>query len=191
LNRGVRAVRSIAPLALLCCALVAGCGDDDSGQTTTARIAPPQRVDYGQYGISFRTDPSWSVNGGLRPHVSAIASGAASVAIWRFPRTERLPRTRLELRQALRSVVASARRRDTTFRRIEGHTMRVDGRPAIEIRATDRLDGRQRATRTLHLYAYKAEIVVEGWTAPTDAARADRVLFDPLLRSLRIARPDP
>jgi hypothetical protein len=146
---------------------------------------------YGQYGIGFDTAPSWSVNGGVRPHISTITSGGATVAIWLFPRSERLPKGQAELSRALTSLTAAAKRHDPTFRRIGGRTLKIDGRPAVEIRSGDRAGGKQRATRTTHIYAYRAEIVVDQFTTPTDFARADRILFGPLLRGLEISRPNP
>jgi hypothetical protein len=184
-------VLKLVPVALLASLAVAGCGSDDPEPAATTTVATPQRVAYSQYGIAFRPESTWAVNGGVRPHISTVSSGAASAAIWRFPRKERLPKERVELREAMKSLVRSSRRRDPTFRRIEGHTLRVGGEPALEIRATGRVGGRQRAMRIVHIYAHGAEIVVDGWTVPTDLARADRALFDPLLRRLRITRPNP
>ena len=112
------------------------------------------------------------------------------MTLWRYPRTQPLPRT---------SDGACARRPGTCSRRPGPGTRRsrpsrprrtrVDGHPAVEVRGTATVAGQPRRVRSVHIYAYGAELVVDAVVEPDQAARVGREVVAPLLRSLRLRDP--
>lgn len=122
--------------------------------------------------------------------VTTISTGEATIAIYRYPRSERLPRTKKELRAALDGLVAAAKARDATFNELKRATLEVDGHPAVQLRATETVVGRPRTVRSTHIYAQKAEIVVDAFAPDKDFRRVDAQVFRDVLRSLRISRPE-
>jgi len=121
--------------------------------------------------------------------VATVTSGRATVAVWRFPRTEPLPRTAGDLRRARRGLLGAARARDPSFHSREARRRRVGRHRAIEVTGSGTIEGQPRALRSLHIYAYGGEVVVDALAPPGDFARVDREVFRPLMRSLRLMRP--
>ena len=93
------------------------------------------------------------------------------------------------LRQATRDLLAATRARDPTFAPASAGATRVDGHPAVEVRGTATIAGQQRRVRSVHVYAYGAELVVDAVVEPDQAARVGREVVAPLLRSLRLHDP--
>ncbi|HVS29004.1 MAG TPA: hypothetical protein VHE14_05600 [Solirubrobacteraceae bacterium] len=117
-------------------------------------------------------------------------SGRANLAIWRYPRVEPLPHGRAALRQAATALAAAARVRDPKLR-LDGppHLVTVQRAPGIELRGTERPDGRDRRFHSLHLFERRAEIVIDAYAEPSQFATLERGVFVPLLRSLRLFKP--
>jgi hypothetical protein len=123
------------------------------------------------------------------PAVVTIATGEATIGIFRYPRTETLPRTKAQLDAAATALVAAAKARDPTFTEIKRARLQVDGRPAVQIRGTETIDGQPRTVRTTHIYAFGAELVVDAYAPEKDFRRVDTEVFRPLLAALRIRAP--
>ena len=57
------------------------------------------------------------------------------------------------------------------------------------MRGTATIAGQQRRVRSVHVYAFGAELVVDAVVEPAQAARVGREVVAPLVRSLRLRDP--
>jgi hypothetical protein len=174
------------PLAL------AGCGNERTPAPDTATPLTPQGsalVRYPQAGVRFATPGRWDRAAGQAPLVATVTSGRATVAVWRFPRAEPLPSSAQDLRRARRTLLAAARARDPSFRSQRITSRRVGDLRAIEVRGTGTVEGQARAVRSLHVYGFDGEVVVDALAPPDQFGRVDREVFGPLLRSVRLSAP--
>jgi hypothetical protein len=121
--------------------------------------------------------------------VATISSGDGTFAIWRYRRTQPLPRTHAALRQALAALLATVRARDPTFQPLRKKTTRVDHQPAIVLLGLATIDGNRRETRSTHVFAYGAELVLDAYAPAPSFVRSDRLAFLPMIRSMQLRRP--
>jgi hypothetical protein len=179
----LRALTAVAVSALA--AFATACGSDSSDKTTTTSA-----VDAGRFpaqGVSFTPPADWAVNEGKGHLVATAQAGSATVAIWRYPRGEKLPGSKLQLQAARDSLLDLSKKRDATFQQIKTAATTIAGRPAVQIRAREHIAGQPRTVRSTHIYAHGAEYVVDAY-ADADSFRAvDAKVFRPLLRSLRLS----
>jgi hypothetical protein len=192
----MRRPRRSAPLsaaALMALALAShGCGNDRTPAPDTARPLSPQgsaRISFPQAGVRFAAPGRWDRAPGQAPLVTTVTSGRATIAVWRFPRTEPLPRTAGDMRRARRGLLGAAKARDPSFRSREARARRVGGHRALEVRGSGTVEGQPRRLRSLHVFAFGGEVVVDAFAPPADFPRVDREVVRPLLRSLRLSRP--
>jgi hypothetical protein len=191
-------VRAVRPSSLLVCALaaaaLAGCGRDRLATPDLDRPAEPgpaARATFPKAGLVFERPSAWTFEPGTDPLVARGSSGTAVVAVWRYPRTEPLPRERAALEDAQGTLEDALSTRDTTFALESSRITKVDGAPAIEILGTQTIAEQRRKVRSLHAYAKGAEVVVDTYAAEQDFGAMDRAVFRPLMRSLKIDPPQP
>ncbi len=187
--------RSLFALALCAAALLsAGCGNDRTSPPDVMTPGPPlgsntERFDAA--GLGFESPAGWNLRPGAPPLVATLATGRASISIFRYPRTEPLPTTRATLDAAVEALVGAARTRDPTFVELKRDRLRVDGRPAVVVRGTETVAGQPRTVRSTHIYAFGGELVVDAIAPAPDFKRVDAETFRPLLRSFRLRKPRP
>jgi hypothetical protein len=121
----------------------------------------------------------------MNPGIFRIASGAADVSGWAYPRTEKLPLTRAELGAARTALIAEARKRSPSFRLTSSEITQVHGSPAIELRGTQQILGRRIQTHSIHVYRAPGEYVFEALAPASSFYTADRKVLAPLVRSLQ------
>jgi hypothetical protein len=187
-------MRRLIPLCLVAAAAspVAGCGNERQEAPKLPPASAPsdwRAVDVPQYGLRARLPGNWPIFGGPSPLAIRASSGRAVVAVWRFRRVERLPRSAADLSQARRALLAAIKARQRTVRVDSARSVRVSGIPGIEVLATERIGGAPRQVRSTHLYGHGAELVIDAYAPAGEFARVDRTVFRPLLRSLRLTRP--
>jgi hypothetical protein len=185
-------MRRLAPLCLAAVWPLAGCGNERQDAPRLAPAAAPSGVrseHLARDGVRLRVPRNWAVGAGAPPLVIRVGSGRAVVAVWRYRRVEELPRSAGDLTRARRALAAAAKARDRTLRVISARALRVGGAPGVQVLATERIGAARREVRSTHLYAYGAELVIDAYAPPGEFARVDRTVFQPLLRSLRISRP--
>jgi hypothetical protein len=141
-------------------------------------------------GVSVAIPDNWRAEQGASPLVASIASGTATVAIWRYRRTEPLPRSAASFRRARRELVRAAQKRDRTLRVRTAQVVRFGGRPALQIVGVETVAGERRMVRSTHVFRDRTEVVVEALAPPAAFGGLARTVFDPLLRSL-VIRPLP
>ncbi len=185
-------IRISIVLAVLAAALSAGCGRDrvePPDPTRPADVVGQAERTYPAVGVRFEGPDDWTWETGKAPLVTSTANGTATVAVWRYERTEPLPREDADLDEAERRLIEAAKLRDPRFRLDRARRLEVDGAPAIQILGTQLVDGRERRVRSTHAYAKGAEFVVDAYAAPRDFAAVDRSVFRPLVRSFKIDPP--
>jgi hypothetical protein len=186
-------VRLPARIALLVsAAALAGCGAE------RVPVPDPERPyasgglvgrEFPQAGVRFIAPESWTFDLGAAPLVASTSSGTVTIALWRYPRTEALPRDDAALEAAEQALQDAAERRDPSLRLDDARPVEVDGAPGIELTGTQRVRGRERRVRSTHVYAKGAEIVVDQSAAAQDFPPADRNVFRPLVDSMKIDPP--
>jgi hypothetical protein len=178
--------------ALLALTLAAGgCGYDRTPAPDTATPLAPQgsaRLRFPDAGVTLAAPGRWDQAPGQAPLVATMSSGRATVAVWRFARGEPLPRSADDMRRARRDLLKAVKARDPSFRERSVRIRRVGGHRALEVRGTGTVEGQARGVRSLHVFAFGGEVVVDGLAPPGDFARVDREVFAPVMRSLRLAR---
>lgn len=182
-----------AALCSLCLLVLAGCGNPRQSPPDVLTPGPPigaNRVAYPAIGLAFRSPGGWSkVDGSSSFAVATISTGQAVIGIWRYPRTEPLPATAAELDVATAALVAAAKARDPTFTPIRTSVLKVGGSPAVQVRATETVDGQQRMVRSTHVYAQGAEFVIDAFCPIKDFKRVDAQVFRPMLQTFRFTAP--
>lgn len=191
----VRPVRRCARVCALTATagltLISGCGNT---RTPAPDVAKPlvggvaHKYTFPAAGVSFSVPAGWFLQRGTAPLVAAIGSGDATIAIWRYPRTEPLPVTPASLAHAQRELIKAAKARDSHLRVLHASSGTINGTRAVILSGTERVAGRLRRVRSTHLYAYGAEVVLDTYAPPSDFHAVDHSVFSPLGRSLKLSR---
>ncbi len=177
--------------ALVLCASigVVGCGNSRTPIYTAAGGANSgfHTVHYPGFGISLRAPGSWSRTSGQGPLIATFTSGSSVVALWSFPRNVGPPSGRVALARVRKKLIGKARRRDPTLSLIRSNIIRIDGAPAIELDAIERINGRERRVRSTHVFAQRAEVVLDEYAPPQAFHAVDHTVFSPVRQSLLLS----
>lgn len=179
-------------LAVLAALALAGCGRDRLAvpdPETPSSNGAKATVAYPKAGVSFRAPADWSFGDGQAPLVTSTANGSATIAVWRYLRSEELPRERAALKAARTNLLNATRGRDPSFKESKVRWVEVDGAPGIQIVGDETVAGRPRRVRSTHVYAKGAEYVIDQYAAPDVFRLVDGLVFKPLLTSLKIDPP--
>jgi hypothetical protein len=176
-------------LAIGAATALPGCGNTP---VTPPDVAVPQQpngthpLSYPRLGVAVQIPDNWRAEAGKQPLVTTIASGAATVAIWRYPRTEPLPKSAKAFRAARKALIKAAMARDKTLKLVTAKITRFHGRPALELVGTETVGGEQRTVRSTHIFRDGSEVVVEALAPAAVFGGLVRSVFDPVLQSLKI-----
>lgn len=185
--RYVRFVALAWPLVL-----VTACGNSRAPVPNFSRPASPtgsRVLSYPRAGIAFDAPRNWSVVAQRTPLVATVDSGAAVVAVWRYPRTGRKPSTPGALARYESALVRAGTANDRTLHVISWTISAVEGAPAIVLEASESVSGLARRVQSVHIYRSHAEMVIDEY-APANAFDAvNRQVFTPLVRSIRLFPP--
>lgn len=172
--------------------LVAGCGNERTRPPDVSRIRPPgvlRTVTFPGAGVSVDLPRSWVRRSATAPALASTGSGDATLTLWRYPRSEMLPAGRPSLVRARDALEAEIRRRDPSARILSARVTRADGAAAVVVLARETIRGLPRRVRSLHVYAERAELVLDAFAPPAAFAQVDRDVFVPVVRSLRVSAP--
>lgn len=169
---------------------LAGCGE----QRTRPRdirhaVAPKGTRESKVAGISFQRPVNWGSLDAKPPLEGGISSSTATVAVWRYPRTEPLPADDAALAQARTALLDRIRGRNPTFAVRTSELTRLGRARAIQLVGRQTVAGFEYDVRSLHVFQDGAEIVVDAYAPVDDFERVDRTVFGPLFASLKIGRP--
>jgi hypothetical protein len=182
-------VRRALSVLLPAVVLLAGCGTSRTIVPSLTRPLPPtgfREVRYSQAGVALRAPVNWGDYRSRAPLVASLASGNATIALWRYPRTTPPPADAAALEQARQALVAAARARDPGLTVIRSRAVQIDGAGGVELNAIERIDGAVRRVRSTHVYEPGAEIVLEEFAPPALFHWVDHVAFSPVRHSLRL-----
>ena len=135
-------------------------------------------------GLRFKAPLNWVKRIRTNPGIFRVASGAADVSGWAYPRSEKLPQSEDELATARDALVETAKQRNASFVLTSSAITRVKGAPAIELRGSQNILGRRVQTHSVHVF-HGGEYVFEALAPPSSFEVADQKVLAPLLRSLR------
>jgi hypothetical protein len=184
-------VRRLAPIAAAA-VLLAGCGERRTRPPDLTHAQAPQccvhTVLRGQ-GISYRRPRNWAQLAAEGSLAGGVTSRAATVAVWRYPRTEPLPRDRAALEEVETLLLDRVRQRNPTFTLQKSEIVRIGGAPAIELVGSQTASGFGYDVRSAHVFRAGAEVVVDAYAPSGEFPRVDREVFRPLLASLEVTRP--
>ena len=185
--------KAAAAFLVLATVAAAGCGRERVDPPDTVRPAAPQGTGeeaFPKDGLTLERPGNWPFRAGRPPLVASTSNGTATVALWRYLRSEPLPSEDEQLEAAQASLEQAVKARDATFALERSTRLEVDGAPAIELRGIETIAGRKRRVRSTHVYAKEAEIVLDAYAAVEDFDRVDSAVFDPIVKSLRIDPPE-
>jgi hypothetical protein len=179
-------------IALAALLVLAGCGSSKKNPPDTTAVKPggkPVVVSVPEAGVTFKAPGDWRRQKGKAPLVYAVQTGQATLALWRYPRSEQLPTTHAALKDAKLALVRQIRKRDPSFKVTKAKLLHVGPKRAVQVLGTGAIAGNRRTIRSTHIYTEKAEFVVDAYAPPTVFDRVDRQVFAPVLDSLEIAKP--
>ncbi|HEX4108852.1 MAG TPA: hypothetical protein VHX88_11995 [Solirubrobacteraceae bacterium] len=183
-----RAVGVIAVLVLI--GIAALIGSDYPRERAPAISAPPSPAEFGfqrfsSAGLSLYAPLNWHLTPAAPPEVETMTAGPGIVAIWRYPRTQPLPRSAAALDLARNALSHAVVQRDPTVRISRDDITRINHRHAIMLLAREGIAGQVRDVRSAHIFAEHSEYVIDMISPPASFPRLDRTLFLPLLRTVR------
>src|SRR3954468_5676544 len=176
----------------LAMAALAGCGSSKDRAPDVKAIRTGGGTIIARYpdaGVVFKAPESWRRQAGKPPLVAAVQTGQATIAVWRYPRTEQLPVTHASLQAAKVALLAQIKKRDPTFRVDHAKLLHVGPKRAVQVLGLGRINGSRRMIRSTHIYTQKSEYVVDAYAPPTVFGRVDRAVFATVLGSLEISKP--
>jgi hypothetical protein len=174
-----------AVAVLLAASALLGCGNERAPVPDLSEPAEPvgtQPVELS--GIRFTAPANWTVLPPRGEMVGGLQSGTATLAVWRYPRTEPLPEGDEALLAAKARLESQVRRRDPgfAFRSVE-LTRRGDA-DAIEVTGEQTIAGTRYGVRSAHVFHEGTEVVVDAYAPPGTFEAADASVFQPILESL-------
>ena len=184
--------RALVPFSVAVVLVAAGCGND---KAKPPAVTQPSNafgwitVDVPEQGVSFERPKEWHYTPGKAPLLATLTSGEATIAVWRYPRTEALPTTTSELDAARDALVGAAKARDKTFDATKAKSTRAAHHPAVVIVADETVAGHPRRVRSTHVYGNGGEVVVDAFAPPEMYPKLEDPIFRHVVRSLRVADP--
>jgi len=186
-------VRNASALISVAAALaLGGCGSDATKPPDVSKPATGDgwtSVALKQQGLTFERPREWHFTSGAAPLLATLTSGNATIAIWRYPRTEALPATPAELTSARDALVQAAKARDPTFTVQKAKATRAAHHPAVVIVAHETVAGHPRTVRSTHVYGDGGEIVVDAFAPQRVYAVLEDSIFRRVVRSLHVGSP--
>ncbi|MEA2126192.1 MAG: hypothetical protein QOI80_2974 [Solirubrobacteraceae bacterium] len=184
-------MRRLAPIALLAL-IAAGCGDQRTRPPDVEHPDAPTRfeaVTLDGTGVRLTRPVNWIALAPHPPLEGGARSKTATVAVWRYPRTEPLPRTDAALEEAKTRLLDRVRQRNPTFVLRTSQVTRIAGARAIQLTGRETVAGFDYDVRSAHLFKAGAEIVVDAYAPPEDFPRVDATVFQPVLERLEVTAP--
>jgi hypothetical protein len=175
-------------LILIAVLLLAGCGEQRKTAVDVVHPdAPAGFSDSTVTGVTFRRPTNWMDLEAAPPLEGGVRSKTATVAVWRYPRTEPLPEGRSALEEAKTRLLERVHQRSPTFTVRTSEVKSLAGVQGIEVTGRQIVAGFTVDVRSAHVFKDGAEVVVDAYAPPGDFARVDRTVFVPLIASLRLS----
>jgi hypothetical protein len=187
-------VRVALLAALVAAAALVGTGCGNERQKAPDVLVPAKPtgiavVRLSRNGIRFVAPSNWIVRPGEKPLLATVSSGEATVAVWAYQRTEKLPKSGKDLGGARARLISAVKRRDRTARIVGATRIHIGGVPGIELLALEQVGRERRKVRSTHLFHQGFEIVVDAFAPVRSFDVVNRQVFSPLLKTLQVGRP--
>ncbi len=172
--------------------VLAGCANERTPPPNVSRAVAPDGfagVTRPGFGITYERPRNWKPVLTSASLVGGATSNTATVAIWRYPRSESLPRGRQAFEEVQTLLLDRVRQRNPTFTLRESRFTRTAGARGLELVGSQTVAGFGYDVRSTHLFFNGIEYVVDAYAPSGDFARVDRQVFRPLLASLELTRP--
>jgi len=178
-----------APLLLILMALAAaGCGAERRG-SPDSRVkegAPSKAFVFPKVGMRFKAPVGNALRAAKKPGVFKIFLGEPVISAFAYRRREQVPKRRSELSAARRRLVGAVKERSRDYRLERSRITKVAAAPAIELLGSQTIARGRLRIRSLHVFKGRGEYVLELLAPKGEYDRANRVVFTPLLRSLKL-----
>jgi hypothetical protein len=184
--------RLLLALTALLALPATGCGFERTKPPDLETASPPttfQPLAFPAAGLALRAPANWHVARGPKPLVAAIDSGRATLAVWRYPRTEPLPESDAEVRKRVPALLAQVRKRDPSARLDPPKVGTYGGAPGVMLTGEQTIFGHRERLRSVHMFGEGAEVVLDAYAPPGQFPRVDRQVFTPVLGSLKVSTP--
>jgi len=166
---------------------LAGCGNSRTPVPDVATPDAPQGArDVRLKGVRFKAPVNWADLQPQGARTGGIQSKTATMAIWRYPRTEPLPAGRQALEEVRGLLVGRIKQRDASFVVTNERSTRLAGARAIVVTGKASIAGLPFRIRSTHLFKDGTETVVDAYARPQDFERVDTTVFKPVLSTLRL-----
>ena len=180
-------MRKLAP-ALAVCLCLSACGTHPPRVPDLSKPAAPGG--YTTYAapngdVSFSHPVTWAATPRTPPGVATVASGGASVTVWSYTATTPVLDA-AAARQAMARLLASLKKRDPAFEVAGASVVPGLGGPAVQIAGRTKIQGRPVRVRSVHIWKAAGEYVIDGLADPAAFAEANKIAFEPLLKSLKV-----
>ena len=144
----------------LAAVVLAGCGNDVTRPPDISNPDAPagtREIKLRAAGVTFTAPFNWPDLQALDPSmIYGIQNKRATVAIWRYPRSEPLPGDRKALEEVQGLLVERVKRRDPTFELDKATYPRRDGERSIELLGRQTIAGLPFRVRSAHIFAFGA-----------------------------------
>ena len=188
-------VRRALPYVLLVvlAALATGCGALRTPAPDASRPGQAfgfEPVTFDGSGVALAAPRGWGYREPGAPHLVTISTGTGVISVWRYPRSEPLPSAPGELEAALENLLAAARARDPDLLVLDRGIDELDGQPAVTLTVSSEIAGRRRTVRSVHAYAFGAEVVLDAYAGPREFFRVNAQTFAPVIDSIELSEPE-
>jgi hypothetical protein len=180
--------RSLAAAAAIAALAASGCGADPA-DPVAFDVAEPGAFKgsrFADVGLAVSLPADGGVVKRDPPGVFRASFGTSYIAGFAYRRREPLPKTTRDLNTARRRLLRAIRERSSTWKTISSRITRVDGARAIEVVGDQTVSRGRLRGRSLHIFRGKGEYVIEMEAPRAEFRTADRTIFRPALRSLKV-----
>lgn len=169
--------------------VLAGCGNSRIPVPSLKRPLAPggfQSLVLPSARIGLMVPRDWPVETLRGPMLAVISSGPAIISVWRYPGAPVPSGPPSVLAGARDALLHAAAGRDPHISVVRSSLVRIDGYDAIELDTLQRLGGRLRRVRSVHVYLPGEEVVLEEYAPLALFHGIDHVVFSPVRRSLHV-----
>lgn len=165
--------------------VLASCGQRPAVVPQVSAPAAPDGfhlITYSAARVRLDMPRSWTTTPQSPPLVTVLSSGGAVISLWHYPGA--FGASGSHLRHAYRRLVAAALRSQPKLHVLSAGLLTVDGDPAVELDATEPIGAVQERVDSFHVFTPGAEVVLEEYAPPSVFDPVDRLVFEPVWRSL-------
>jgi hypothetical protein len=182
-------MRAVATaLVVLAVAALAACGNDPAKPDSSVLVPSTRAREFkaSSAGLTVSLPTNLAQQELDSPGLFFASLGRTVVSAYAYRRGEQLPRNKKELAAAQKRLVASTKKRDTTYKLVSAKATRVAKAPAIVLVGDQTIAGERIRIRSIHVYKGTIEYVIEVFAPATEFKTRDAAITPQLLRTLTV-----